>query len=463
MTANFPTRRQETRTILAISLPLLAAYLAEMGMMITDMIIVGRLGSRELAAVGLTADWFYVLLLIGMGVIAIVGVLVAQSFGEGNYRKIRETAEQGLIVATICSVPVMASIWYLGPALSYARQDPEVIRLIVDYSRPLSLSVIPALWFVALRNYVTALAKASIIMWITAGALLLNVLLNYTLVYGKFGFPALGVVGAALGTSIVNWLMFFVLAWHVYQSPNFAEFRPSLLPRRFDRKIVKEMFALGLPITGAQMLGGAMFTIAAVMVGMLGADILAAQMIVYSVLYVSLSMSVAFGDAARVRAAYGVGIRSVAAIRQSMSIVSVLAVAFLLAATMILWLIPKTLVGVFLDTSDAANANVLAIAVGLSFYAGLFQLVDGIMIVYANGLRGLRDTQSPLWIAILGYWAIGLGLGAWLGFERGLEARGVWWGLIAGGVTATILMYIRLRQRIARTERRLMDTTEVYR
>ena len=192
-------------------MPLMAAYIAEMGMMITDMIIVGRLGSNELAAVGLAADWFYVLLLIGMGVISIVGVLVAQSFGEGNRQGIINAAEQGLIVAVLCSIPVMIAIWYLGPALQYARQDPDVIRLISDYSRPLALSVLPALLFVVLRNYVTALEKASGIMTITVVALALNLALNYALVFGRFGMPALGVVGAAIGTTLVNWLMFLTL------------------------------------------------------------------------------------------------------------------------------------------------------------------------------------------------------------------------------------------------------------
>ncbi len=122
-----PARHKETRTILAISLPLMAAYVAEMGMMITDMIIVGRLGSNELAAVGLTADWFYVLLLLGMGVVSIVGVLAAQSFGAGNPDGVADSVEQGMIAATVMSVPVMLSVWYLGPVLAFTNQDPDVI------------------------------------------------------------------------------------------------------------------------------------------------------------------------------------------------------------------------------------------------------------------------------------------------------------------------------------------------
>ena len=124
--ADRTTALREVRALTVIAVPLAGAYLAEVAMVVITKIIAGKLGHLELAAVGLTADWFYVLLLIGMGVIAIVGVLVAQSHGERNNDGIRTAAEQGLIVAAICSIPVIAAVWFLAPALSYARQDPEV-------------------------------------------------------------------------------------------------------------------------------------------------------------------------------------------------------------------------------------------------------------------------------------------------------------------------------------------------
>jgi len=436
----------------------MAAYIAEMGMMITDMIIVGRLGSNELAAVGLTADWFYVLLLIGMGFISIVGVLVAQSYGEKNYQAVKDSAEQGMIVATICAVPVMLAVWYLGPALQYADQDPDVIRLIRDYSRPLALGVMPALWFVVLRNYTAALEKASGIMAITVIALVANLAINYTLVFGKFGFPAMGVTGAAYGTSIVNWFMFLTLAIHVRYSDHFKLFRVSIIPRTFQADRCKEIFHLGLPITGAQMLGAGMFTIVAIMAGMLGADFLAAQMVVYSVIYIGMSASLALGDAIRVRVAYGMGMRSVAAARQSASIVLSLTTVTIAIASLFLWLYPEVLVGFFLDTGDPTNAIVQEIAVGFSIAAALFMFVDGILMVVANGLRGLRDTQSTFWITVVAYWPIGVGGGAWLCFSMGYGAVGLWWALVAGSVVGIVLMSLRFRSQFALADSRLSAT-----
>lgn len=434
----------------------MAAYVAEMGMMITDMIIVGHLGSNELAAVGLTADWFYVLLLIGMGIISIVGVLVAQSYGEGNVPAVKEFAEQGMIVAAVCSVPVMLAIWYLGPALRYANQDPDVIRLIGDYSRPLAFSVLPALGFVVLRNYVAALEKAAGIMTITVLALVVNLAINYALVFGKFGMPALGVVGAAYGTSIVNWLMFLVLAFHVRRSASFATFRIAIVPKVFLRDKFTEIFRLGIPVTGAQILSAAMFTAAAIMVGTLGAEVLAAQMVVYSVIYLGMSASLALGDAIRVRVAYGIGLRSIAAVRQSASISISLSAAVVLAASIVLWFFPETLVGIFLNTDDPTNADVLQIAVSFSIYAGFFLLIDGTLMVVTNGLRGLRDTKSTFWISVIAYWAVGIGVGGWLCFSVGYGAAGLWFGLVAGAIVGIVMALLRFRTQLVLAEEKLL-------
>ena len=440
--------RREVRTLTGISVPLVTAYLAEMGMMITDMIIVGRLGSDELAAVGLTADWFYVLLLIGMGTVSIVGVFAAQSLGAGNRQGVVDAVEQGLVAATIMSVPVMLAVWYLGPALALAKQDAEIVRLVTAYSHPLTLGVLPVLWFTVLRNYVTALARAQVIMVITACALLLNLALNYTLVYGKLGMPALGVVGAGIGTTIVNWTIFGALAAHVLISRPYATWRFRLLPATIRPAVLREIFVLGLPITGAQLLGGGMFTIAAILVGVLGADLLAAQQIVYTVIYIALSASLAIGDAVRVRVAYGIGAGSAAAAQRSAMIGVAMAGAVTAAASLALWLAPETIVGIFLDTSDVANAGVLLLAVGLSVYAGLFQLFDGVLIVTANALRGLRDTRSPMWIVLSAYWIVGIGIGSILCFPLGYGATGLWWGLVLGPIVGLFLMVVRFRRRL---------------
>ena len=447
-TLNIPTRREETKTILGIGLPLTAAWVAEMAMFITDMIMVGRLGSKELAAVGLAGDWFWVLLLIGMGIISIVGVIAAQCLGAGDRQGVIDACDQGMIAATITSVPVMIGVWYLGPVLAFAKQDVEVVSLITGYAKILTWSVLPALWWVVLRNYVTALAKSAIIGWVTFIGLGLNVALNYTLIYGKFGLPALGVVGAGIGTTVVTWLMFFALASVVLKSKALQDFRPRIIPRHIDKALLTEIFRLGVPISLTQVLNGAMFTVAAVIVGMISAAALAAQQIIYSVIYLSLCAPGGLGEAVRVRVAYGVGLKSISSSKQSAYISFFLAgLAALMAATVI-WLFPETLVGIFLDTKDPDSLTVLRLSNELSFYAGMFLLLEGVLLVMANAVRGMRDTRAPLWISMAGYWGIGMTTGMILCFPLGYGASGLWSGMVLGVLLADILMYWRFTNRI---------------
>jgi MATE family multidrug resistance protein len=245
------------------------------------------------------------------------------------------------------------------------------------------------------------------------------------------------------------------LAGHVVVSERFATCRPRLIPRAIDFELLNDIFVLGLPITAAQLLSAGMFTVAAVLIGVLGADFLAAQQIVYTVIYVALSVSLGIGDAVRVRVAYGIGLRSVDAARCSTMIGLCMAAAVTVFASAVLWLFPELIVSIFIDTGNVANAGVLLLAANLSVYAGLFQIFDGVLIVLANALRGLRDTRSPMWIMLSGYWFVGIGAAVILCFPLKLGAAGLWCGLILGPVTANVLMTAGFRRRIGEATARI--------
>ena len=434
-----PTRAGERASLAAISGPLIAAYLVEMAMLIIDMIIVGHLGSIELAAVGLAGDWFYVLLLIGMGTVSMVAVLVAQARGRGDMQAAGRVVEQGLLVATVFSLPVMIATWSLAPLLGLAGQDPRVVAAVAPYTHALTFAVLPILWFTVLRNYVTAVEKPMVIFVLSVAALILNAGLNYTLVFGHFGFPALGVFGAGLGTTIVSWLMFLALAIHVGGRGG-LHIRWSRAIRRPDRSRAGNVVSLGLPVAGAQLLSGGMFTVAAVLVGLLSAVQLAAQQIVYTVVYVSLSIAAGLGDAVRVRVAFGTGKGSPPAARQAAAITLRMGLAVLGLAAMVLWFLPGAIVGLFLDPAQADTDAVREAAVSFAVAAGLFQLLIGLQIIAANAMRGLGDTRTPMFYAVLGYWLLGLGSGTVACFAFGLGGVGLWWGMTGGVAVSATLM-----------------------
>ncbi|WP_405221287.1 MATE family efflux transporter [Lentisalinibacter sediminis] len=434
-----PTRAGERASLAAISGPLIAAYLVEMAMLIIDMIIVGHLGSIELAAVGLAGDWFYVLLLIGMGTVSMVAVLVAQARGRGDMQAAGRVVEQGLLVATVFSLPVMIATWYLAPLLGLAAQDPRVVAAVAPYAQALTFAVLPILWFTVLRNYVTAVEKPMVIFVLSVAALILNAGLNYTLVFGHFGFPALGVLGAGLGTTIVSWLMFVALAIHVGGRGG-LRVRWSRAILRPDRPLAGKLVSLGLPVAGAQLLSGGMFTVAAVLVGLLGAVQLAAQQIVYTVVYVSLSVAAGLGDAVRVRVAFGTGKGSPPAARQAAAITLRMGLAVLGIAAVVLWFFPAAIVELFLDPAQPDARAVREAAASFAFAAGLFQLLIGLQIIAANAMRGLGDTRTPMLYAVLGYWLLGLGSGTVMCFVFCLGGVGLWWGMTGGVAVSSTLM-----------------------
>jgi MATE family multidrug resistance protein len=432
----------EIRAIAVIALPLAAAYLAEIAMMVCDRIIVGRLGGVELAAVGLVGDLAFETLLFAMAVVSVVGVVIAQSTGAGDSAPIANQVRQGLWVATGLAVPGTAILWHLGPLLSLTAQDPAVIRLGDDYARALAWCFLPSLWFIVLRQLLAARARANAVMAITVVAVFVNAGLTWALVFGRFGLPALGVAGAGWATALVSWAMFAALAFHVARAPGLAEFGIFTDLRVIDTALWREILRLGLPVGGLALLEGGMFAVVAVLMGTLGAETLAANQIVVTVATFGLVIAIAIGEATAVRVAHAVG-RGISALPRKcgflglaagLAVMSVSATAFVI--------LPRPITSIFIDTADPANAAVVAIAAQLLIIAAVFQLADGTQAIASRALRGLKDTTAPMWIAAVGYWGFGVTGGYVLCFPLGLGATGLWWGLALGlTVTAALLTW----------------------
>lgn len=439
---------RELRALLAIALPLAAAYLAEVAMMLTDMVIVGRLGSVELAAVGLAGDLVFELLFICMGIASIVGVLVAQASGSGQPQFAGHAVRQGLWVATALSIAGTALCWNLASLLALTGQDPRVIALAEDYVHAVAWCFLPSMWFVVLRNFVTALSRARSVMVITIAAIALNLMLNYTLVFGKFGFPALGVAGAGWGTTIVCWVMFAALTRHIVRAADLKIYRIFGGLRAVDLSLCLEILRLGLPVAGITMVEGGMFAVVAILMGVLGANSLAANQIVFGWATTAIVVAIAVGEATMVRVAYGIGAGNPRAARRAGYLGIALGALFMAAMAALALSIPEYIAALFLDIDDPANADVLALAVTLFSIAALFQIFDGTQAIASRALRGLKDTFVPMWIGAVGYWVFGVTGGYVLAFPLGLDGPGLWWGLALGLSVAGVVLTWRFHVRI---------------
>jgi len=445
--------RHEVRALLVIAAPLAAAYLAEIAMLVTDMVIVGRLGSVELAAVGLASDLMIEIMVFCGAILSIVAVLAAQAVGAGEAGSSAHQVRQGLWVATALSVPGMAFGWNLPGLLALTDQDPQVLAFAERYLHAVIWCFLPSLWFVVLRGFVAALSRPLSVMVITVAAIALNAALTYGLVFGAAGLPELGVAGAGWATTIVCWVMFAALAWQVAHAARFRPYRVFAGLGRLDQAACRQILSLGLPLGGLALMEGGLFAATAILMGVLGAAALAANQIVITVIAVTFVVSMALGEAAAIRVAHGIGAGDPATAQRAGLLGIGLGVLFMAGAAWVLLAAPKTLTGLFLDLGDPANREAIELTAGLFVIAALFQISDGLQAIASRALRGLKDTFVPMWIAGLGYWGFGIPGGYLLGFVFGYGAVGLWWGL-ALGLSATAAMltwrFFRLSWRIRR-------------
>ena len=432
--------REEFKAHLVIALPLAAAYLSEMGMVLTDDVIVGRLGALELAAVGLTGNLVWEVVVITQAVIAMVGVLVAQAYGANDHDRIGHLVRQGFWIAIALSIPTTIFCFYAADILSLSDQDPEVLVVGNEYLRTVAWSVLPFMLFTVLRCYVSSLSQATIVMVLSVGAIGLNVILCYGMVHGAFGFPKMGVAGAGWSTTIVCWTMLVGLVGYTACQSELKRYQIYQNLFNLDLKKCWLILRLGTPMGGIAMMEGGLFMAASIMMGVLGYEALAATQIVFGAVGTMFMVSLAIGEAAGIRVAYGIGARCRAGARQSGLLGLWMGAGFCVMAGSFFIFGSQLLVGFFLDLSDPANADILTLCGTLFIIASAFLLFDGLQAIASRVLRAMQDVIIPMWIAALGYWVLGIGSGYLFGFQMGHGPQGIWWGLAFGlCVTGTLL------------------------
>ena len=449
---DLPTRAAETALLLKIALPLIAAYLAEVAMFVTTKVVVGRLGYHELAAVGLAGGLSFEVLIILMGLLSIVGVLVAQAEGAGRKRDAGHAVRQGFIVATALGLPATVLVWNLAPLLALSGQDPRVIELAAPYLHGLAGFVLPVLWFSVLRSFVAALARTGAVMVISVVAVALNYVLTLGLVHGAFGLPELGLAGAGWATTLVSWVMLTALALYAYRTPGLRGYGLFLGRLRFDLPACAEIARLGLPVAGLVLLEAGLFITVSILSGVLGAESLAAYEVLMGWIGIPFVIALGLAEATMVRVAYGVGRGGLAASRQAGLLGMAMGVAILGLLVAVPLGFPELIARVFLEPGDPGFARVAALSAQLLVIAAVFQVFDGLQAIASRALRGIRDTLAPLWLAGFGYWVLGIGGGCLLAFPAGLGAAGLWWGLGCGLIVTGSLLawrFLKLTTRAA--------------
>jgi MATE family multidrug resistance protein len=301
-----------------------------------------------------------------------------------------------------------------------------------------------------LRNFVSALEQPVWALIISVIAVLANALFNYALIFGKFGVPAFGVIGAGIGSVMTNILMFGGLALVVVLHKRFRRYHLFGRFWRADWQRYRALWKLGLPIAVTMGLEGSVFGIAALLMGLINAESVAAHAIALQLASLSFMVPMGLGQAATVRVGIQYGRKDHAGIARAGWVSFVLGTTFMAAMALLFVLAPDFLIAIFIDANAPGNEKVAALAVSFLAIAAIFQIVDGAQVVGAGMLRGLHDTTVPMLFALMGYWFIGIGVGAGLAFWQGWEGIGVWTGLASGLGIVAVLMLMRwtMRERI---------------
>lgn len=435
------TYRRHARAVLALGLPLVGSHVAQFAITLTDAAMLGWYGVEALAAEVLGGTFFFVLFIFGSGFAWAVMPMVASARAAGHEAQVRRVTRMGGWASLLFGFAVLPLMIFSEPLFLALGQEPQISGLAGQYLKIMGWGILPALLVMVLKSYLAALERTQVVLWITVAAVGLNIAVNYLLIFGRWGFPEMGVRGAGVASLMVNAASFVALAVHAaLATPEHALFQRLWRP---DREALGAVFRLGWPIGITNLAEVGLFAASSVMMGWLSTLPLAAHGIAMQVTSVVFMVHLGLSNAATVRAGQAHGRGDGPGLCDGARVVIALS-ALVAGLTVVLFLaVPEFLIGLFMSPAEPDRAGVIAIGTGLLAAAALFQLVDAGQVMALGLLRGVQDTRVPMILAALSYWAVGVPASYVLGFPLGLGGVGVWLGLAVGLALAALFMMVR--------------------
>lgn len=420
---------EETKRTLKLALPVIIAEIGWMAMGVADILLVSHLGPEAIGATGIGSNVSFTFAIFGMGLMLGLDTLVSQAYGSGDLPSARQWLRTALVLAFVLTPAIMISFELAMRTIDSWGLNPGVLPLARSYMRVVTLGTGPLLFYAAFRRFLQSISSVRPVMFVILVANLFNISANWVLINGKFGFPALGVSGAAWATVLGRLLMALML-FQVIRMSHGSTFETGWW-RSVTRDDVKRLLKLGLPAAAQITLEVGIFSLSGTLVGRMAPVSLAAHQIVLNISSLTFMMPLGIASAAAVRVGHAVGAyRFEAAARAGWSAIS-LAVGIMVVLAIVFVTIPATLVDLFTD-----DAQIIAAGISLLSIAAVFQICDGLQAVTTGALRGLGDTRTPAICNLVAHWLIGLPIGIWLAFSRGMEVRGIWVGLSIGLIVA---------------------------
>ena len=427
-----------SRALITLGLPLVGSHLAQFAIGMTDTLMMGWYDVTALAALTVAGSIYFVIFVVGSGFAWAVMPMVASAVGTGGDVQVRRVTRMGLWLSILFGLLTTPLMLFSEPLFLAMGQEPVVAAQGARYLAIAGLGLIPGLMIMVLKAYLSALERTRVVLWVTLGSAVMNALLNYALIFGNWGAPELGILGAAVASALIQLAGIVFLIFYVGRAtPQFTLFRNFHRP---DGEAFGRVLRLGWPIGLTNLAEVGLFAASSIMMGWIGALELAAHGIALQIASATFMIHLGLSQAVTVRAgrAHGTGDRG--SLRRGAGVGLGMSMAVAVATIILFLAVPGPLIGLFLSPDDPARGEILRIGILLLVAAAVFQFVDAAQVMALGMLRGVQDTRWPMVIAAVSYWGVGIPASYLLGFTLGWGPVGIWAGLAVGLALAGLFL-----------------------
>ncbi|MBB3123573.1 MATE family multidrug resistance protein [Mesoflavibacter sabulilitoris] len=430
-----------------LAAPVMLGMLGHTFVSFIDNIMVGQLGTAQLAAVSLGNSFMFIAMSLGIGFSTAITPLVAEADGANDFAKGKSAFKHGLFLCTVLGVLLFLLVFFAKPLMYLMKQPVEVVELAIPYLDLVAFSLIPLVVFQAFKQFSDGLSLTKYPMYATIVANVVNVGFNYVLIFGKFGFPEMGIVGAAYGTLISRFVMVAHIWWLLKGREKSKHFVTNIKILVLDKTMINKLIGLGAPSAMQMFFEVAIFTAAIWLSGLLGKNPQAANQIALNLSSMTFMVAMGLSVASMIRVGNQKGLQKYFELRRIAFSLFLLGFIFAVVFGILFLIFNEALPKLYVDFDDVINfkdnTEVVTIASQLLIASAIFQISDSLQVIVLGALRGLQDVKIPTLITFIAYWLIGFPISWILGKEDAYGSFGIWIGLLAGLTSAAILLFIR--------------------
>ena len=424
-----------------LAVPVMMSQLGQVMVGVADSVMVGQLGPVPLAGAALGNAIFFFFMTFGLGVSFAITPMVAVADCEGDKGKCGSVLKHGFIINTLLSLLLLGALVITNMFLDNFGQEPVVVEQASPYLLMIGYSMLPFLIFQSFRQFAEGLSLTKLPMMVSVGANILNVILNYMLIFGHFGAPAMGLLGAGIATLISRIVMALVMMIYVIRSKRFEVYWQGIHWKRLNFPMFREILSIGIPAGLQFVFEIGAFGFSAIMMGWLGAKVQAAHQIAINLASITYMAASGLAAAAAIRVGNQLGKKDILTMRKAAQTLQAMVIVFMGLCALLFVLGRSFLPELYID-----DPEVLSVASTLMIFAALFQLSDGVQVVGLGALRGMKDVKMPTVFTFFAYWVIALPLGYFLSFVLDYGPSGIWFALFLGLTVSAILVFIRFNR-----------------